>query len=209
MRAFLGFMIFSGFEGIAAFSISMYIFRINLMRYGWQVLAVIALTNLQNFFIREEFLLSSVAPIINILIAAFFLNLVVRIPIIWSTILSIVGFVGIALIQSGIIFFSHGFFSLDEAQLHLWKQYAVQCLTGLIGFSAGWTLYKFGYGFSFDFDKLRLKWEHVAVVALICVFIATIGAMMYFREVFLNLLVFVFALLAILLYSFKKEDAEG
>ncbi|MBB6675328.1 hypothetical protein [Cohnella nanjingensis] len=208
MRAFLGFMFFSTFEGIAAFSISMYIFRINLIRYGWQVLTVIGLINLQNYFIREEFLLSSVAPVINILLTAFFLNLVVRIPIIWSTILSVVGFVGIAVIQSGIIFFSQGYFSLDEAQVHLWKQYSVQCITGVIGFSVGWVLYKFGYGFSFDFDKLRLKWEHMAVLSLIAIFIVTIGVMMYFREVFLNLLVFVFAMLAILIYSFKKEDAE-
>jgi hypothetical protein len=132
----------------------------------------------------------------------------VRIPLIGSFFMSVAGYVGLGIIQNGILYLSDGYFSLDIVQEFLWKAYSVQVLTGVVGFSIGWTLYRFGYGFTFDFiENVKFSWERVAVISSIIVFIVALAAMMYFREVFLNLLVFVLALLVFLRYSFKKEDA--
>jgi len=209
MSEFLGFMFFSIFEGIAVFSIGLYLFRIDLMRYKWPVLLVILISNFQNFIIREETSLASVAPIINLLIIVLFLTMFIKIPLIWSLILSIAGFLGLGIIQSAIFYLFSGEFSLEAVQVSLWKTYYIQTLTGLIGFSIGWTLYRFGYGFSFDFEKLRFTWERIVVISLIILVIVSMGAMIYFREVFLNLLLLILALVVLLLYSFRKEDAEG
>jgi hypothetical protein len=209
MEDFLGFIFFSTFEGITVLSLAFYIFRLDFVRYLLPSLAVIFVINLQNYFIREELSISWIAPVINLVITALYFATYIRIPLLWSLVLAISGYIGLGLVQTGIVNLSFGYLSLAESSDNIWKMYMVQTLSGFIGFAIGFLIYKFGYGFTFDFEHWRLSKEKLIVSSLIIVFIILLGVMMYYRDIYLNLLVFVLALVIFLLYTFKKEDAEG
>jgi hypothetical protein len=205
MKDIFGFIFFSSFEGLAAFALSFYIFRFDLMKHIKSVLIMILLINIQNYVLREELSLSSIAPIINLIITVLFLALIVKIPLIWSMVMTLTGYISFALIQTIIIFLSFGYFSPQETQDDYWRIYQGQLLTGVIGVTVGWLIYKFGYGFTYEFMKLRFKRERIFLISIITFFLFVVGIMFFFRDVFINLLVFGVILAVFLVYSIKKD----
>jgi hypothetical protein len=205
MKDIFGFIFFSMFEGLAAYALSFYIFRFDLMKYIKPALIMILLINCQNYVLREELSLSSIAPIINLIITVLFLALIVKIPFIWSMVMTLTGFISFAVIQTSIIFLSFGYFSPQETQVDHWRIYEGQLLTGVIGVLLGWLIYKLGYGFTYEFMKLRFKRERVFLISLTIFFLFVVGVMMIFRVVFINLLVFGVILAVFLVYSIKKD----
>ncbi|RKP49838.1 hypothetical protein D7Z26_18570 [Cohnella endophytica] len=208
MGTFLGYMSFSMIEGLAVYALILYIFRIQLMNFIWPVVLMITVTNLQSFFIRDELELTAISPIINIIFTILFLAIFIRIPIIWSMVMTITGYIAYALLQTLIILLSNGYLSLGQAQEYVWKGYLIQLIAGVLGTAIGWLLYKFGYGFSFEFEKLRLKWERILVILLLIGFLVGLVVMIYFKAIFANFVVLVVALLIFLSYSLRKDQSE-
>ncbi|MCQ6559743.1 hypothetical protein [Paenibacillus mendelii] len=200
---FIWFMLFSTLEGIAVYALALYIFRYNFKRFVWHSLIIIELINLQNYLTREDLSsISYIAPIINILITILFLKIIVRIPILQSMFMTVVGYIVYMALQTFIISFS---FSLSEIQEDPLKGYLVQFLTGFFGTLIGWTLYRRGFGFTFDFERLRFKGEQLLVIVLIIGFIIALLLMMYFQDVYANLFGFLLSLFVFLFYSIRKE----
>lgn len=208
MGTFLGYMSFSLIEGLAVYALIFSIFRVPFMRFFWPVVLMVTVTNLQSFFIRDELQLTAISPIINLIITILFLAIFVRIPIIWSMIMTVTGYIAFTLLQTSIILFSNGYLSVDQIQEFVWKGYLLQLITGVIGIAIGWVLYKFGFGFSFEFEKLRFRRERVLIIVLQLVFLIALGAMMYFRVVFTNFLILAVALFIFLSYSLRKDQSE-
>ena len=100
---FLGYMFFSTIEGFAVYALILYTFRYDLKRFFWHALLMIELVNLQSFITREEFSLSYISPIISLVTIMLFLTTIARIPIIWSMIISALGYISFALLQSIIV----------------------------------------------------------------------------------------------------------
>ncbi|GGG20878.1 hypothetical protein GCM10010916_42010 [Paenibacillus abyssi] len=207
MLNFLGFMLFSTIEGLSIFALSLYVFRFDFKRYFWHSLIIIEIINFQNYLTRAEIeSLSYIAPVINLLVSVLFFRTIVRIPILLSFIMTIVGYAGFIVIQSLLL---SVLFTIEEAQTDLLKGYIIQLLTGVIVTLIGWLLYRRGSGFTFDFERLRFKWEHALVIVSISIFIILLGLMMYILNVFANLVGFMVALTVFLYYSIRKEADEN
>jgi hypothetical protein len=208
MAEFLGYMFFSLVEGLAVFAFMFYIFRFDLFKYILPVIVVISVINLQSYFIREELTLLSISPVINLILTILFLAVYLRIPIIWSMLMTITGYIAFGVLQNIIVFISFGYLSIQEVQSSIWKGYLLQAFSGFIGFAIGWILYKRGLGFAFEFERLRYSWERISLIVVNLTFLVVLFIMMSFKSVFTNLLVLAFALFAFLIYSLKREVNE-
>ncbi|THF76226.1 hypothetical protein [Cohnella fermenti] len=204
MEDFLGYMSFSLIESFAVFSI-LFLFRINLFKIMGVVVLVSTLINIQNFFIREELSLSGLSTIINVVLTTIFFIAYLRIPLIWSILITLSGALYVGAIQTVIIYSSLGYFSLHEVQDIAWKGYTVQALSGLIGMSIGWGFYKLGKGFTFELEKLRFKGERIFVVSLISAIIVVLGLMISFESIFTNLIIFVVSSALLVAYYLRKD----
>ncbi len=203
---FLGYMIFSTIEGFAVYALILYTFRYDLKRFFWHALLMIELVNLQSFITREEFSLSYISPIISLVTIMLFLTTIARIPIIWSMIISALGYISFALLQSIIVLASFGFLSIHEVQTVTYKGYLLQTITGITGTYIGYKVFKLGYGFTFEFEKQqRYKWEKPFIISLIIVFFISVGSMLYFRDFYLNCILLIVLLVIFLYYSIRKE----
>ncbi|RUS44597.1 hypothetical protein [Cohnella sp. AR92] len=202
---FFGYITFSTFEGFAVFALSLFIYRYNFFAYFWSCLIMNVAINLQSYFIRDELSLTSLSPIFNLVLTALFFMIFIRIPVLGALAMLIVGFTGYMLIQTLIIMSG---FSVAEVQLDVYMGYIVQLMTGLIGTSIGWLLYKFGFGFSFKFEKIRFRWEKTFIVSFVIIFLVLLVMMMMLRVVFTNLLILAGVLMVFLYYSFRKETVK-
>ncbi|PZD93152.1 hypothetical protein DNH61_24190 [Paenibacillus sambharensis] len=205
---FLWFMLFSTIEGFAIYALSFYIFRLDMRRYLPHVVLMLLLVSFQNYVARDILALSAAAPIINLVLSTFFFVTIIRIPLVWSMVMVLTGYIGFAVLQTSLVFLSLGFISLDELQVYSWKAYILQALTGITGWLIGWILYKKRLGFTFDFEDLRFKWEKVLIPTLIAVILVGLAGMLYYRDLVVNLIGMFLTLIIFLVYSIKKETDE-
>lgn len=199
----LGFMAFSNFESFAWCALCLYIFRFNAKDYVWESLFVITFMNLQSYVLRNEFALAYLVPIINILFLTLLFATVVKVSLIGSLSMTIVGFVGFAVIQTLIALILFG--SIHRAQETTINGYILQSTTAAIVLPLSWLLYRYGHGFSFDFDRFRLRFERAAVITTIIIFLIAVPAVLYVNEIWINILFFVVSLLFFLRYAIRKE----
>jgi len=204
----LGFFTFSTLEGVAIFSIMLYMFRFGINKYIGHIVIVNLLITFQNYVVRDLLLLPAIAPLFNILVTILFLAIVLRFPIIWSIIMTAIGFAAFVTIQTIIVYSSFGFLSIEVIESDPMRGYLLQSVTSLVCFLVGYILYKKRYGFTFELEKLRMKWERGFVIILIIGFIVALGALMYFQEIYINLFVFLASLVGFLIYSLRKEAED-
>ncbi|MGG1618259.1 hypothetical protein [Paenibacillus sp. NRS-1781] len=202
------FLLFSTAEAMAAFFLMTAMFRLKGIDYAWQALFISLIMNLQSYMIREETSLSFIAPIVNILLFTFLLATVVKVPVLWSAIISIAGVFLYGAIQA--ILLVTTFKEVDSTQLQNSSTGALlQAITSALVFILSWFLYRFRVGFTFDFEKLRLKWEHTIVSVLIVTTLAAAAFVMYAADLALIIIYFVLAAGMFLYYALKKEREEG
>ncbi|WP_020617506.1 hypothetical protein [Paenibacillus daejeonensis] len=206
--SFLLFMFFSTIEGLSIYAVALYVFRFDFRKYFWHSLLIIEIINLQNYLTREELIstanMGAIAPIVNLLITALFFTTIVRIPILWSFLMTIVGFASVLVLQTLVL---NVLISFEDIQAAPMKGYIMQFLPVTLILITAY-LYRRGYGFTFDFEKLRFKREHVLIIALIVLFILFLFIVMQLLNVFVGLIGFVISLLIFLIYSFRKEAGE-
>ncbi|WP_410514993.1 hypothetical protein PaeBR_11725 [Paenibacillus sp. BR2-3] len=201
----VGFIFFSTIEGVAVFSLMMSIYRMKATEFIWYALFVILLMNLQSFVLREELSLAFLVPIINMLLFIFLLTTVMRISLVWSSIITISGYFAFVVIQSltfKILFWN---LTLAEVQGDVVKGYMLQSTSGLFGILLAWLLYKFGVGFAADFEKLRFKFEHVMVIGSIIMTLIMAAVFFFYNDIWLNVSYFTVAVLFFLYYALRKE----
>lgn len=144
-----------------------------------------------------------IVPAVNILLFIFLLTIVIKIPVIWSAIISITGYMAFTIIQVSLILLS--FDSISEAKSSFFYIYWTQTMSSLLCIALAWLLYKFGIGFTFDFEKLRIRWEGVLVGGMILLFLLLLSFFMYKNEMLWYVLFFPSALIFLLYYSVRKE----
>lgn len=183
----------------------LYLFRMDFSRYITRALPVIILVNVQSYFLRGDEL-SFLAPITALFfLPSSFFFFIVRIPVIWSMILGITGYLAYALLQSVIVATSFGFLSIDNVQTMPVRGYLLQTLTSAIALYVSWKFYRKGYGFTFEFDKLRFKWEKIAVLCFIITLLLGLIYLMYTKQIIFILISFIIFLAVLLYYSMRKE----
>ncbi|MCL6601668.1 MAG: hypothetical protein K6T94_02250 [Paenibacillus sp.] len=202
----IGFMFFSTLETISAYYLMMALFRFKAQDHIWEALFVVLLINLQSYVLRNEFSLAYLVPIIAILILTFLFAVIVKIPLIWSLITTILGYAIFAFIQTGLAILLFG--SIAGAMSTTSNGYLLQFASGIITLLLSSFLYKIGWGFKFDFERLRFKFEDILVIILIVVFLFSISIILYYNQIFINILFFVSTVVFLLYYAVRKEIGE-
>lgn len=197
------FMLFSNLEAFSWCALCMSIFRYKTSEYAWQILVVVTLMNLQSFILRNELSLSYLAPIINIIFVTFLFATIVKVSLVGSLTITIVGFVGFGIVQAIITVVIFG--TISEAQSTAFNGYFLQAATAGIVFIISWFLYRYGYGFSYDFERFRFQYERTVTISLLFIFIVSITAVLYLNEIWAVIAVFIVSLIFFLKYAIKKE----
>lgn len=160
----LGFLLFSTLEGVAVFALILSIFKVRMTPYLWQAIFVNLIMNLQSYLLREEFSLSYLVPVINMLLFIFLLATVVKIPIVWSGIMTVTGYFAYAVIQSVLLKAMFGNLPVAELQNGSLKGYLLQVVSAATGLLISFILYRKEIGFSPNFKKLKFKEDRKSVV---------------------------------------------
>jgi len=201
----LGFFIFSTIEGISIYAITLYLFRFNPKKYLAHISAMAVIMSLQSYLFREHLSLSFIVPVGFLICTILFLATVMRIPIIWSAVMSITGYFCFVVLQTTIVAISFGYLAVEEVQNVVLKGYFLQLLTAASMSYIGFRLYRKGLGFTYEFERIRLRWERIIVITLILSLFVVFAAMFFYNEIFINLTVSVICLIGFLFYSFRKE----
>ncbi|OKP88782.1 hypothetical protein A3842_05015 [Paenibacillus sp. P3E] len=201
-----GYMVFSTIETISVYCLIMSLFRFRFQSYIWQALFMVLLINLQSYIMRNEFSLSYLVPLITILLFAVFFTVVVRIPLIWSVIVTVLGYVVYAFLQTGLAKLLFG--SIAIAQKDISDGYLLQFASGFIIILLSIWLYKIGWGFKFDFERLRFKFEDVLMIMLISIFLVFVSVVFYYNDLLVNILFFAAVMVFLLYYAVHKEAEE-
>lgn len=198
-------MFFSTIEVLALISITLTVFRFKIVDYPWQALLVGIVMNLMSYVLRDQMDISSLAPISNVILLALLAAVFLRVPLVWSFIMSIIGMALYIIIQASIVAVSFGQLSISSADASAGQGYLIQSVTALIFFLASYILYKFGIGYAADFDKLHFKWERIVVLTMIVLITLSLGALLYYNELLLDILFLIIAFLFFFFYTTKKE----
>lgn len=136
----VGFLLFSTIEGVGILFIMMSIFRMNPLAKIWPALFIILLMSLQSFVLRNELELNYMVPVINILLFILLLTTVIKIPVLWSGIIAILGYMAYAIAQTLVVFTVFG--SIVNAQSTLFHGYTTQAMTAIILIFISWFMLK-------------------------------------------------------------------
>ncbi|WP_438494977.1 hypothetical protein [Paenibacillus sp. IHBB 3054] len=166
----------------------------------------VLLVNLQSYVMRSEFSLAYLVPLITIFIFVCFFTVIVKIPIIWSVVVTVMGYVIYALLQTGLAKLLIG--SIEAAQDDLSKGYLLQFSSGFITILLSIWLYKIGWGFKFDFERLRFRFEDILMITLITMFLVFVSVVFYYNELFVNILFFSTVMLFLLYYAIRRERGD-
>ncbi|AHM65561.1 MULTISPECIES: hypothetical protein [Paenibacillus] len=201
----LGFLLFSTLEGVAVFALILSIFKVRMTPYLWQAIFVNLIMNLQSYLLREEFSLSYLVPVINMLLFIFLLATVVKIPIVWSGIMTVTGYFAYAVIQSVLLKAMFGNLPVAELQNGSLKGYLLQVVSAATGLLISFILYRKEIGFSPNFKKLKFKEEYGIVITLIILSLISTSIVLYYSEVWLSMIFFALVSGFFIYYAVGKE----
>ncbi|MEK5060455.1 hypothetical protein MHB81_19075 [Paenibacillus sp. FSL H7-0326] len=128
-----------------------------------------------------------------------------RIPIVWATIATVMGYGFYVVLQSVVIWILFGSVANVDSQS---DGYAIQTVTSILTILIGNFLYRLGKGFSFDFDRLRFKFEDATVVVVLVLFFAFTSILFFKNEIWINVLFFALIAGYLAYYALKKENGE-
>ncbi|TVX91536.1 hypothetical protein [Cohnella terricola] len=206
MNAFTGFLefvFFSMLESYAIVAIMLAIFRFKASDYMWSIVLLTLTMSLQSYVLREELALSILVPIINLVLLTFFTMNVLRVPLIWSTLISAFGSVMTILFQVFLVAISGK--PIEWFQEELYRVYVMQSVTGIIGIVIAFSLYKFGIGLSFSFEKHQPKWERSMLYSLVGVIVIGFVVLASQRSVYIDIVFLLITLLFFIFYTIRKE----
>ncbi|MFK4339908.1 MULTISPECIES: hypothetical protein [unclassified Paenibacillus] len=201
----VGFLLFSTLEGVAVFTLILSIFKVKMTPYVWQAIFVNLFMNLQSYLLREEFSLTYLVPVINMLLFIFLLATVVKIPIVWSGIMTVTGYFAYAVIQSVLLKVMFGSLPVSELQGGSLKGYLLQTISAVAGLLITFILYRKGIGFAANFKKLKFKAEYGIVITLIILSLISTSIVLYYNEVWLNMMFFALVSGFFIYYAIGKE----
>lgn len=199
------FIIFSTVETFAVYYVMMLIYRLKPMEFLWEAMFTILLMDLQSFVLREELSLSPLVPLINIFLFTLLLKTVIRVPILWSIIISITGYFLMVLLQVAIVNLSFGELTVAEIHANPGKGYLLQFLSGAIGMSIIKIYNYFGGGFDFEFEKLKFKRESAVVYTMIGGTLLLSAILLKKNNSFLDVIFISIAVLFFLFYATRKD----
>jgi len=201
------FLLFSTLESMSAFALMLAIFRLKVKDYVWPGLFLSLIMNLQSYLLRGEASMSALAPAINTLLFILLITTVVKVSVMWSAIISIVGTFSYTVIQTAILLVF--FRGVDTASLaNSIEGSALQAASSVLALGLTYFLLKFKIGFTADFEKFRFKWEHIGVVIFIILSLLASTLMFYLNNKMLVIIHMALAAGLFLYYAIWKERED-
>ncbi|WP_411736110.1 hypothetical protein [Paenibacillus sp. M2] len=201
------FLLFSTLETMSAFALMLAIFRIKARKYIWPGLFMSLLINFQSYLMREEASMSALAPALSTILFILLITTVVKVPVMWSSIIAILGTFSYTVVQTVILFVF--FQGVDTSTLATSVEgSALQTVTSIVALGVTYFLLKFKIGFTADFEKFRFKWEHIGVVAFVVFSLLASTLMFYINNMLLVIVHMALAVGLILYYAIRKERDE-
>lgn len=204
---FLFFMVVSLVEGLAVYTLIMNIFRLKPLGNVREFILVISLINLSNYFLRDEVIVAGMAPVINIVLLTIFIAILVRVPLVWSALISLIGFVMYAVFQIAVSLGLQavGLIEIEQMQQGSYSTAFIPFSTAIFTIVISTWLYKKGYGFVFPFTRFRWRFEEIALSVSLLIVAAVVAILFFIHQWFAAGGCMLAALIILLLYSFKKE----
>lgn len=199
-------MAIGSLETLAVFMLMLSVFRLGVKDYIWQGMFIGLLMNLISLIVRNELAMSFLVPTISTIFYILLLCTVVQVPIMWSSIIAVIGMFVYTAFQGLIILVAVGRnpFDIDPNGLGV----EIQLICIVITFSLVLFLDKFKIGFIADFETLRFKWEHILVVVFILAALVACTVVMFFNNLLLIVLFLALAAAMFLYYAVMKEREE-
>ncbi len=197
------FVFFSSIEYLAIFTLMLSIFRLKPFEYIGTVSFVFLIMSLISFALRWEFQLSFVVPMVGVISYILILATVVRIPLLWSSIIAVSGLFIYGIIQGLIILVFFG--SYTSSMQYSSTGTLIQIVSIVITLGICYILNFFKFGFIADFEKFKFKFEHITIVVFTLIALISISALMYYNNLF-YIIIFLLLLAGIFIYySLLKE----
>ncbi|MEK3787528.1 hypothetical protein [Paenibacillus sp. FSL K6-1230] len=200
------FLAVGSLETLAAFMLMLSIFRLGVKDYIWQGLFIGLLMNLISLVVRNELSMPFLMPTISTIFYILLLCTVVRVPIMWSAVIAVIGMFIYTAFQGLVILAAVGKNPFDIEPNGLGIEIQLVCI--IVTFMLAFFLDKFKIGFIADFETLRFKWEHVLVVAFILAALVACTVVMFFNNLLLIVLFLALAAAMFLYYAVMKEREE-
>ncbi|ETT45256.1 hypothetical protein C162_22008 [Paenibacillus sp. FSL R7-269] len=199
----LGFMFFSMIETFALYFLIMCMFRFKWRRFAWQALTLSFVINTISFFLRDDYHLGNYMPVVTIFFFFAFFKVVMRLPMIFSLIITVAGYVTFGIVQVILAILLLG--SIDAVKDSLTNGYVLQFATAAVIIPGVWLLYRMGYGSTFGVAQLRFRFEDVTAVAMIILVLSSITAVLYDNQLYVITVFFAASSYYFVRYAIKKE----
>ncbi|MFD1886845.1 hypothetical protein [Paenibacillus wenxiniae] len=196
------FIICSSIEAFAGLALMVSVFRISPAKYVWPVSFLLLVVNLVSYLLRAE-QLSYIAPALITVLYVLVITIIIRIPVLWAAIMAAIGMLIYTLLQAGVILTLYG--SFDTSMQYSVKGSIVQLVTSAIALGIVWFLLRFRIGFIADFEKLRFKFEHVAILIFITSALIVLSLLMYVNNLYYVIIFMSLLAVVLLYYAFRKE----
>lgn len=165
LGTFISFLFFSALEGIGIYFITMAMFRLKPFKHINAFIPYLAVMILQSYFLRAEVDFSFISPVVSLMLFILFFTLYLRIPLVWSCIITIVCYTAFGCIQWLMLELLFGSVKIMNQTQH--GGYLLQSITAAVEFFTAFILIRFRIGFIADFDKLRIKLEKFITIGMI------------------------------------------
>lgn len=212
----LFFILQSAIQVLGILYVSFSLFRFKLRSYLGEAIFISILIGGIIYFIRVYSKFGLITPMIGTLLLIVFMWLVIKIPVFYSTLMIIMGYLGIFVIESLLISLgqSLGILSFEKVQIPGTLDSTVDILlTNFILYFLGWWLYRRGFGFSFSFRPIKITGEAAGFLFAILAAIAVSAILNYSTIQFqlaltISAVVGIAAFCTLLYLSIRKEYKE-
>ncbi|TJY38939.1 hypothetical protein E5161_19095 [Cohnella pontilimi] len=204
------FLVFSVLEASAIHIMLLRLFRYEVRQYVLAIVISSFFFSFISYVLRSEFDLSNYFSLVTLVYFAIFAFYVLKIPLIWSFAVSIIGNICNFVLQTIILLVCAG---LGILQLHEIDPFSPtariqQTLFAAVTFILTGYLYRKGIGFAFNFDRFRWKAENIVMLVIMGgLFVAMI--ITFIKRDIYYLAGLDFIMFAILVYlAIRKERAD-
>jgi len=205
------FIIFSTIEALTVFTISLSLFRYNVLKYFKQIAPISFIMALLSYAIWFETSLSDYIPIISLVLFIFFIFHTLEISLFGAAIVAIIGS-GLTLLLQTLylqVLQYFGIITVSSVQNAGGDYFLLSLITSATGLAASFLLYRTGYGFSFPLNQFKLKWENwlVLIISIVTLLFLSILHMLK-HELYLVNIVVILIIMFLIYYAWRKERMQ-
>jgi|SRR5690606_2485302 len=204
------FFLFSTIESASIFALTFYIFRFGVKHYVKEILFASFMIACTSYSVRIVFEFPVIFPIVGILLYAFFTHLILRVPYIWSLIMSGIIFILFAVSQTSLLLLATAFDLVEFRNVTNYQNdaFILQLISSAINLIVGFWLYHRGYGFTFPFHRFRWKNENIIIMTTVFISYIYLTVQLISDSLSTGILIGVLLLLLLLYFLFRKERAD-